>query len=195
MTALLDHPRRTCLVPILALAISAVGLTGCKGRLAREGIGYFRGAEGAVTPLQAQWSDPKSQPLAPYTQYELGQFTDAMLGQTPPELFEELRAAWDEALVDQKLLSVPGGKKLLVEGEIIHFEDSTRTLDVMISPFGEVVARVRLIDAQSGQVLAEGNCVGRAKEAVNLGVDKKARGLAKAIAKWIASLKPKPEKE
>jgi hypothetical protein len=188
-------PARTSAVALVALLLVVALVGGCRGRLAREGVGFFRGAQGSVTPLRSQWSATREYPLAEYTQFELGEFTDAMLGRVPEALFSELKAAWPEALIDADILSRPGGKTLRVEGEVLHFEDASSTLDVMVSPFGEVVARVRLIDAATGQVLAEGNCVGRAKATVNLGVDKKARGLAKAIAEWLATLRPEPAEQ
>ena len=55
------------------------------------------------------------------------------------------------------------------------------------------VARVEFVDKDSGKVLGRSSCVGRTTERVNLGVGKKAEGLAKAIVKWIDARYPKPE--
>jgi len=135
-----------------------------------------------------------ARPLGEYQRFELGTFTDDFGGKVPPVVMQACRSAWPGALKDKKLPNVPGGKTLIARGRIIHYEGSG-TLGKVTGPIEEVVARVELVDKDSGRVIAIGNCVGRTTTRVNLGADKKGQGLAKAIASWIADRYPEPVKE
>jgi hypothetical protein len=57
-------------------------------------------------------------------------------------------------------------------------------------PLEEVIVRTRMVDQATGQTLGIAHCIGRTTNRVNLGVDKKADGLAKAFAEWIKARHP-----
>lgn len=59
----------------------------------------------------------------------------------------------------------------------------------------EVVARVHLVDKETGEVLAYGNAVGRTGKTVGLGPETKAEGLARGIISWAKAYYPKGEGE
>jgi hypothetical protein len=59
--------------------------------------------------------------------------------------------------------------------------------------FEEVLARVEFVDKATNKVMGTANCIGRTAETVNVGVETKAEGLAKAIVNWIADRYPKAE--
>ena len=61
-------------------------------------------------------------------------------------------------------------------------------MGVVLGDVEEVIVRTELVDKASGQVLFVSNCIGRSTSRVNRGVPKKAEGLAKSIAGWIAAL-------
>jgi hypothetical protein len=178
--------------PMLLLVV-ALAVPGCS-RAIKEGVGLARGARGVYVPLEPLSADPNARPLGEYEYFELGSFTDGFGGKTPPELFAMLPEKFREEIVSKKLPDNPAGPTLVMRGEILHYE-SENLVGVVIGPLEEVIARVELVDKASGRVLATGNCVGRTKEAVNQGVEKKAEGLAKALASWIEQRYPEPPKE
>ncbi len=76
---------------------------------------------------------------------------------------------------------------------MLHYEDSS-VVGKALGPLEFVVARVQFVDKDSGKVLATVNCVGRTTTRVNLGVARKAEGLAKAIVRWIDERYPKDKR-
>ncbi len=62
-------------------------------------------------------------------------------------------------------------------------------------PFEEVVARVELVNKDDGKVIGQGVAVSRSEKSVNLGSEKKAQGLAKALVKWASDYYPKAGNE
>ncbi len=180
----------TVCLPVVIIALFG---SGC-GTAIGEGVGLFLGAQGSYTPLQDVSASKDARPLGEYQRFELGTFTDDFGGKVPTGVMQACRAAWSEVLEDKKLPNAPGGKTLVINGKFIHYE-SASTLGKVTGPVEEVIARVELVDKDSGKVIATGNCVGRTTKRVNLGIEKKGQGLAKAIASWIADRYPEPVKE
>ena len=54
----------------------------------------------------------------------------------------------------------------------------------------EIVVSARLVDADTGKVLARARCVGRIDARLTKGVDKVGEGLGKAFAAWIVANHP-----
>ena len=174
--------KRTVTVFLLVvLAMTA----GCSQAI-KEGVGVARGAKGIYMPI----SPLAVSPLGQYTRFELGKFEDGIGGKVPRELLAYLPEKFKEQLAENELPNNPGGKTLLARGTILHYEDEN-IIGMLIGPLEEVVARVELVDKDSGKVLGVANCIGRTTTRVNKGVEKKADGLAKAIVGWIASYYPK----
>ncbi len=165
----------------VAFIVIASIVPGCS-RVVKEGVGVALGAKGVSLPTQDVGS------LAGYNSFEIGSFTDSF-GKTPRQVVDYLPAALDTALLDKRIPNTRGGKTLLIKGTFLHYETAGMTGQAF-GPLEEVVAQVKLIDKASGRVLGVSNCVGRTKESVNMGVQKKAEGLANAIVKWIDSKYP-----
>ena len=163
--------------------------TGCATG-AKEVVGLVRGAKGVYAPIQTVSTDTESRPLGEYRRFEIGQITDDFGGKVPSDLMMHCRVAFPEALAEKKLPNDPAGKTLLIRGKILHYE-SAGTVGVAIGPLEEVVARLELVDKDSGQVLGTANCIGRTTDRVNVGVEKKGQGLAKAIVSWLDKRYPK----
>ena len=175
---------------LMLLACVATMGSGCISRIAKEGIGVARGASGLYAPVQPVDVDQEARPLGEYKRFELGQITDDFGGKVPAELWTSLDEHFPEQLAAKKLPNDPAGKTLLVRGKVLHYEDASR-LGLALGPLEEVVARVELVDKDSGRILGVANCIGRTTESVNSGVPKKGEGLAKAIVAWIDSRYPK----
>ena len=173
------------------LTLVAFG-SGC-GRIVGESIGAARGAHGLYAPILMVSEDPEARPLGQYKQFELGQITDDFGGKVPPDFMMYFTDAFAHQLAEKKLPDEPG-KTLLIRGKILHYEDASR-LGSVISPLEEVVARIELVDKDSGRVIGVANCIGRTMESINAGVAKKAEGLAKAIVGWLDKEYPKEGRE
>lgn len=180
--------RTTSLLRGCLMLMGVVAATGCT-TVIKEGVGAARGARGVYAPVRPLAADKDSRPLGQYRNFELGKITDDFGGKVPPSLMSHFRAAFAKELAAKKLPSDPNGKTLLIRGKVLHYEDAG-TLGVAISPLEEVVARIELVDKDSGRVLGVANCIGRTTNRVNLGIAKKGEGLARAIVNWIDSRYP-----
>jgi hypothetical protein len=175
------------------LAACVVAAGGCS-RAIKEGVGVATGAKGLYAPIEPVAPTDTARPLGEYQRFELGDFRDDFADKTPAGLFRMLPGEFAKQVAERELPNVPGGRTLTARGRVLHYEDAS-LLGNAISPLEQVVARVELVDADSGRVLGVANCIGRTKETVNAGVQKKAEGLAKAIANWIADRYPKRSEE
>ena len=183
--------RRTILIILLSGFMTLTG--GCISRLAKEGFGAATGGKGSFTVLQPISADMNARPLGVYDRFELGSITDNMNGLAPTGLFSALPGEFAVALAGEKIPNALRGKTLLIRGKVLHYEDASMTGHAF-GPLEEVVARIELVDKNTGRVIGVANCVGRTQESVNTGVSKKAEGLAKAIAKWIDKYYPQDKR-
>ena len=161
---------------------------GCMGRAISEGAGAALGPKGKVVVL-SPIVDSSAKPLGVYQRFEMERFVDSMDGQAPPDLNQYLAPAFAKELLDDRIPEAAYGKTLLIRGKFIHYETGDM-LDQAFGPLEEVIARVELVDKDSGKVIGVANCIGRTKETVRMGVKNKADGLAKAIAGWIGKNYP-----
>jgi hypothetical protein len=173
----------------VALTLSAGGCT----RGIKEAVGVVRGAKGSLTVLDPISADAQARPLGAYQRFELAGFADDMSGKVPGDLFKFLPEAFDAALAEKKIPNATSGKTLLIRGKVVHYEDSS-TVGMALGPLEFVVARVEFMDKGSGRAVGVANCVGLTTESVNVGVAKKAQGLAKAIVKWIDKRYPEDQR-
>lgn len=180
---------KTTMAMVAALLAASMGLGGCWSTVVGEGAGLFMGASGVHAVTQPMSSDDGARPLGEYTRFVMGEWSDDFGGKVPDRLFTLLPGKFAEAREHAKLPNDPGGKTLVVRGRVLHYE-SENLFGMITGPLEEAVARVELVDQETGRVLAAGNCIGRTEERVNQGVEKKAEGLAKAIVKWISSRYP-----
>jgi len=173
------------LITCLVLAGAA---TGCISRIAKEGLATARGVKGVHAPVREAAS------LVAYRRIELGEITDDFGGKVPAGMWAPFKDEFQKQLAEKKLPDDPSGKTLVVRGRILHFEVD-RALGHAFGPLEEVLARIELVDKDSGKVLGTANCIGRSTTTKNSGVAKKGRGLAKAIVSWLASRYPSTEAE
>ena len=168
---------------LFACSISCGCMTGIK-----EVVGGVRGAKSPHLSIKPAVSDSTDKyPLAGYTSFELGRFSDEIGGKVPLNLMPIFRQEFVVQLAENGLGSPRAGKTLIVRGSILHYESSS-TMSMVLGPLEEVVVRTELVDKDTGKVLAVANCLGRSTTRINRGVKKKAQGLAKSIAGWIADM-------
>lgn len=139
-------------------------------------------------PLAAE-KDHKA--LEAYKRFELGEVKNMTGKFMPPAFMTYLPAQFNAQLAKSDLPKEASGKSLVFRVTIIHYE-AAGTVDNVFGPFEEVVARVELVDKDGGQVIGQGVAVSRSEKSVNLGPEKKAQGLAKALIKWASDYYPKP---
>ncbi|MCE5279838.1 MAG: hypothetical protein ABFD92_03510 [Planctomycetaceae bacterium] len=172
--------------PVTCFAIVLVALSAGCGTAISEGAGQAFGPKGEVTPLQPVTLG-SSLPLQEYSQFELGEFHNDVGGHLPAALLPQFRIDFPAMLAKYKVKTALGGKTAVIRGTILHYEGSG-SLAVVTSAVEEIVVRTEIADKESGRVIAVANCIGRSTTRLNRGIDKKAEGLAKAVAKWIALL-------
>lgn len=176
---------RTTLTMLVMAALATAG--GCSTAI-KEGVGVATGAKGLYAPVRPVAAGD-ARPLGEYGAFELGTFSDDFGGNVPASLDGHFRTAFAEQLADSRLAEADGTKTLLIRGRYIHYEDAS-TLGFAIGPLEQVIARVELVDESSGRVLGVANVVGRTTNRVNVGVEKKAQGLAKGLIEWLKQLYP-----
>ena len=96
-------------------------------------------------------------------------------------------------LKDEKIPNARSGKTLLIQGKILHYQGASSSA-VATAGVEFVVARIELVDKDSGRVLGVANCAGWTSKRVTLGVPEKAEGLARAIVKWIDKHYPESQR-
>lgn len=166
---------------IAAMAISLlIGNTGCLSRLLREGAGAVRGARGKVVPIQA----PSE--LGGYRGLRISSLIVSSRLLAPDDLAELVRDAFARAVAENTTLTPDGTPRLLLSGEVIHFERGG-AVDTVIGPLEEVIIRAKLTDEAAGKVVAEANLVGRSKATTSGGAENLSQGAGRALIKWLKS--------
>ena len=168
----------------LTVVSAAAVVPGCLSRAIKETASVATGAKGVVAEVQAPGS------LAPYTTFELGQFSDGMGGQIPKDLWTYLPGKFAEHLADRKLAGLTGGKALVLRGTIVHYEGEGLA-GLLWGNFEEVIARVEMVDKRTKAVMGVANCIGRSTTTARKGVENKADGLAKSLVSWIEKHHPR----
>ena len=167
---------------------------GCVGRVVGEGAEKTLGPKGAYWQEKPLAAGKDAKPLGVYKRFELGTVKNDFGKNVPSDLIPKFREEFAKELKEAKLPEEAAGKTLLINVTIIHYE-SADTTDNVLGPLEQVVAHVEMVDKDSQQVLASGNAIGRTGKTVGMGVDWKARGLAKALVKWIGDYYPKGKEE
>jgi hypothetical protein len=173
---------------LVVMALSLANL-GCTGRLISEGVATVTGASGKVVDIRVTRS------LSKYKGFKIESLKAAPGVMTPADMptliREQLMAA-----AEKRGLTANGQPAIKVAGEIIHYE-SGGIVDEAIGPLEEVIVRTKLTDAQSGELLAEANLVGRSKATTSSGAKNLSEGVGKAFDKWLkdGGLKKAGEKE
>jgi hypothetical protein len=192
------------LITVAAGMLAAFLMPGCLTaavEVAKEGASGIRGPQGIFREIQPI----SASALGACQRFEMSKFQDDFGGQVPPEVFGRLPEYFGEYLRTMRVPNGRVGKTIVVSGKIIYYEEQhgSRTI---LSPLEEIIARVELIDKDSGHVVGVAVCVGRTTARLHAtslrrkipdeldmdsGAAIMARGLAKAIADWIVSRYPK----
>ena len=169
--------KRLTMAVTAGMLVMACG--GC-GTAIKEGARAAMGGRGDVAPLSGYQGE--GTPLAEYQNFELGEVRDSF-GGVPQEFFDALRQHYAREVEDAKLPTDPGGRTVVVRGEILHYE-GTGLVDTIVSPMGEVVVRAEMVDKGTGEVLATANLVGRIQSRLRQGPSLVAEGYARAAVNW-----------
>lgn len=165
----------------LTASVLCVGLgsAGCTGRLIGEGLGAAMGASGKVVDLKP----PQPGSLSAYKGFRIESIRVSDGLKAPANLPELLRTELMNAAAKKGL--TPGGTPgLVLSGEVLNYE-SAGAVDTAIGPLEEVILRATLIDAETKEVLASGNLIGRAKSTTASGAKNLSEGAGKALKKWL----------
>lgn len=186
--------RRLQSLSVLLLAGFALLSQGCVGRLVGEGAEKTLGPKGDYWETKKAAASKKTKVLAEYRRIELGAVNNEIGANLPADFLSKFKAEFAKQLRESKLAKDPAGKTLVINVDVIHYENADTT-DNVLGPLEQVVARVNMVDKDSQQVVAAGNAIGRTGKTVGLGVDWKARGLAKALIKWVSDYSSKDDDE
>lgn len=177
---------------VLAAVIACICLSGggCVSRAIKEGMGLASGAKGIPFEIQSV----SSQTLMQFDRYEVEPFTNDTGRSVPDQLVRSVPTYIRQQLAD-RMIPRPGagGKTLTIRGRYIHYEFDNQITSQAFGPFEEAIARVQLVDNEV--VIGEAVCIGRSNSTTTMGIDDKARGLAKAVVKWIDESLPPPNDE
>jgi len=181
-------------VRVLGLAI-VVGVIlasgGCMGRLLGEGAESAMGPKGAYfeeKPVAAR----KGHGLEAYQRFELGEVTNDFGRNVPPAFLREFPLQFAEQLAKSELPRAQSGKTAVFNVTILHYETADLT-DQVLGPLEQVIARVHLLDKDTGDLIASGNALGRTGKTVGMGTAAKAQGLAKALVRWACDYYTRPK--
>jgi len=150
---------------------------GCWGRLFSEGMGEARGASGKVVETG------ETPDLMKYKSLRIEPITTASGSQTPAEMPGMIRADL-EAVAEKRGLKSEAKPGLRLTGVITQYETSS-TVDKALGPLAEVIVQAKLIDVQSGSVVAQANLIGRSKASTSSNVKDMSAGVGKALGQWL----------
>jgi hypothetical protein len=188
------YMKSLCSLSVALLAGLMLLSQGCVGRVVGEGAEKALGPKGAYWQEKPLAASKDSKVLASYRRFELGTVKNDFGKNVPSDFIPKFRSEFAAELKEARLPSDSSGKTLLINVSVIHYETADTT-DNVLGPLEQVVAHVDLVDKDSQQVLASGNAIGRTGKSVGMGVDWKARGLAKALVKWISDYSPKSKED
>jgi hypothetical protein len=150
---------------------------GCMGRLFKEGMGSARGASGKSVDMGTAGDFTK------YKSLRIEAINVSPGLHAPAGMADMIRTDL-AAAAEERGLKREGKPGLRLSGEIIHYETGS-TVDTAIGPLEEVVVRTTLTDAQSGNVVAETNLIGRSKATSSSGAKHLSAAVGKALDKWL----------
>ena len=177
--------RKSIMVVLLLTGILAT-LNGCVGRAISEGYHGVVGAKGVPLIITGQESQVRSIPRE-YGAYRLERFTcdigslcdSGFFAALPDRVAQELSTRNGDN-GSMSFFAGPSNRTVIIRGRVVHYETAD-LLGVAMGPMEEDVCRVQFVDADSGTVLADTNCVGRVESSVRSGPDQLAHGVARAI--------------
>lgn len=179
------------LVVLVAVALASGG---CMGRLIGEGAEGAMGPKGAYFEEKPVAAAKEGKGLEAYQRFELGEVKNEFGRNVPPAFLSEFPVKFREQLDKSELPKADSGKTAVFHVTILHYEAADLT-DHVLGPLEQVIAKVQLVDKDTGNVIASGNALGRTGKTVGMGTGAKAEGLAKALIKWASDYYTKPKTE
>ncbi len=202
--------RIASLLMIAYAATAIVWPAGC-GRAISEGFHGITGSSGRVTLIKGDPAEIST--LAKrYGAVEIAPFNNDVGKACPNEVLAALpnaikaqlryrprtikeRLKFKKAQDTGPFFTGPPNKKLLIQGTIIQYDaaktDTKGIIEKAAGPVDEAICRIKIFDAQTHRFIAEGNCTGRSKSVIRTGSDELAKGIGKAIRKWLTPTKKK----
>lgn len=156
----------------LVLALCLAGM-GCMGVVAKPVMGAVTGAKASFQPL-----GPIEPVAGAFTEVAIEPFGNDVPNLVPEEFPGLVAGELTKSADGGKLLAkAPAGaarKVLTIRGRYIQYQ-----------PKAEAVARIELVDTDANKVFATANCVSHGDTMTNRGTGSLAKGLAKAIRKFV----------
>jgi hypothetical protein len=165
---------------------------GCMGRLIGEGAEGAMGPKGEYFEEKPVAAAKEGKGLEAYQRFELGEVKNDFGRNVPPAFLREFPGKFAEQLAKSELPKAVAGKTAVFHVSILHYETADLT-DHVLGPLEQVIAKVQLVDKDTGDVIAFGNALGRTGKTVGMGTGTKAEGLAKALIKWASDYYTKPK--
>ncbi|MFQ6049296.1 MAG: hypothetical protein ACE5K7_08030 [Phycisphaerae bacterium] len=162
-------------------AATLVVAAGCSPiSLAKRGLEEVRGASGELVVLQ----ELSASAMADASRITVGPMVNDA-GPDCPEPFRlELQDALRQAVARASTKMAKGsGPALRLEGKIVYFRHAGARK--LLGGMAMALARIRVVDAASGQIVGRANAVASSK-AVRAGREQLARAIAKEVAAWLA---------
>lgn len=179
---------------LMVLVGVALASSGCTSRLIGEGAEVAMGPQGAYFEEKPVAPAKEGKGLEAYQRFELGEFKNDFGKNVPPEFLSEFPAKFKDQLAKSGLPKAAEGKTAVFNVTVLHYEKASLT-DQVFGPLEQVIARVQLVDKDTGDVIASGNALGRTGKTVGMGPAAKAEGLAKALVGWASDYYTKPKTE
>jgi hypothetical protein len=178
--------RRTILGVFVA---SMLMTTGCS-TLLKQGYYAAVGAGGSFYELKVV--DP--QKLAEYKSVTVKPFSNSLGPCVPAEVMAEVHRSAPQRLAESHLF-YPTGKKLRVEGTVIHYTGKNGIVGAASALLGSeaCVCRVQLYDDASNTMIGEGVCWGTVKSMVRRGAEEFGVGVGKGLCAWFKKRLPEAE--
>ncbi len=178
--------KRTTLCVFVAAMLMT---TGCS-TLFKQGYYAAVGASGSFYELKVV--DP--QKLAEYKSVTIKPFTNDLGACVPNDVIAEVHRETPRVLSEAAVF-YPDGKKLRIEGRIIHYTGKNGIVGAASALLGEeaCVCRVQLYDDSSNDMIGEGVCWSTVKSMVRRGATEFGVGVGKGVAHWIKKRLPEEE--
>ncbi|MBI5725772.1 MAG: hypothetical protein HZA50_17565 [Planctomycetes bacterium] len=164
--------------------------SGCS-RMIDEGFEKALGPTPKIMFLDPKPPEDKNNDfLSPYRNFVLGKVDASQFPETPRDFIDYLPTKFVEQTTGRHLPADPAGKTLVVNVAVLAYQPALK-FQKATGPTEEVVAKVELVDKDSGKVVGRAICIGRTYQSVGLGTKWKAWGLCRAIVnEWIDEYYP-----
>jgi hypothetical protein len=191
---------RKNLILLVMVGLMLTSMTGCGGGMfgfgAKRLLNEVKGGEGQLVIIK----DPGPAALMEYQNVRIERFSSQIGSALPGYTTGVIHDAVVREMVKKpklyNLVSPESQKKstLIIRGQIIHYQASSGISSVF-SSFSQLICRVELVDAASGKIIGQANCVGLSKAIARSGIEELSEGVAKAVKKWLTTSPKKNDED